>query len=164
MVGKKKESYAIEGRAWDIENTPWGNQAEYLTRQGGRSFADMRDAVILLYLKEGDKRPLVDLLRGGVAPGAGVLRYLAGMVGETLHDKHLDLPFELLIKGRNDNKKKDGTLQWRDHWLNDHVEKQMAQGSKYEFATNDVAESFNVSHQTVRDAYDKYHPKDTKGN
>lgn len=165
MARKKKEQYPIEGYPWDKENTPWGQEAEHYSQSSGEPFDKCRDFVILLYLKCGDPIPLAALLMTGEAPGPVVLKYLAGMMGAPNNDKFADLPFELIIKGRKGNKRKDRTLVWRDFAISKNVENAMSDNEKYEFAVSDIAEAFDLGNQLVRDAYDKRHtqPK-PKGN
>lgn len=160
MARKKKEDFAVEGDQWDKESTPWGQEADYYSQQTGEPFAKCRDVIILSYLCCGDARPLVALFATGEAPGPGVLRYVAGMMGAPTHSKHRELPFRMYLKGRNGNKRKDGELRWRDFLLSKNVENEIAGGKKYEHAAiPDVAELSGLGKQTVRDAYDKFHPK-----
>ncbi len=160
MARKKKELFPIEGPPWDKKNTPWGQEADFYSQQSGDSFAKCRDFVILSYLQYGDPRPLVALFMTGKAPGPAVLRYVAGMMGHPTHNKLRNLPFEMFLKGRNGKKPKDRELVWRDFLLNKNVEKEMALDKKYEHAAvPDVAELSGLGKQTVRDAYDKYHPR-----
>ena len=160
MAKKKKELISVKGPPWDKESTPWGQEADFLSRQSGNPFAICRDFVILNYLDYGDPRPLAALFMTGEAPGPAVLRYVAGMMGAPTHNKLLDLPFEMILKGRNGRKPKNRELKWRDFLLNKHVEKEMARGNKYEHAAvPDIAELSGLGEQTVRDAYDKYHSR-----
>lgn len=160
MARKKKVLFPHEGHPWDKENTPWGQEADFYSQKTGEPFAKCRDIIITEYLHSGDPRPLAEIFMTGKAPGPGVLRYLAGMMGAPSHDKHLDLPFELILKGRKGKKPKNRELKWRDFLLNKNVEKEMIQGKKYEHAAvPDVAELSGLGQQTVRDAYDKYHPR-----
>ena len=160
MARKKKEQFPIEGHPWDKESTVWGHEADWRSKEEGDSFEKWRDIVIADYLHDGDLRPLAALLMTGKAPGPAVLRYVAGMMGHPTHNKLRDLPFEMIIKGRNGRKKKDRELWWRDFLLNKNVEKEMSRGKKYEHAAvPDVAALSGLGEQTVRDAYDKYHPR-----
>ena len=160
MARKKKKLLPIEGPPWDKKNTPWGQEAAFLSDQSDEPFAIWRDFIILSYLQYGDPRPLVALFMTGKAPGPAVLRYVAGMMGHPTHNKLRDLPFEMFLKGRNGRKPKDRELVWRDFLLNKNVEKEMALDKKYEHAAvPDVAELSGLGKQTVRDAYDKYHPR-----
>jgi hypothetical protein len=160
MARKKKELFPIEGYPWDKESTPWGQEADFLSNQSSEPFELCRDFIILSYLEYGDSRPLAALIMIGEAPGPAVLRYMAGMMGAPSDVKHLDLPFELSLKGRNGRKPKDRELEWRNFLLSRNVEKEMASGKKYEHAAvPDIASLTGLGEQTVRDAYDKYHPK-----
>ncbi len=160
MARKKKELFPVQGHPWDKESTPWGQEADFLSRRSGNPFAICRDFIILIYLSYGDAKPLAALFMTGEAPGPAVLRYVAGMMGAPTYNKHLDLPFEMFLKGRNGRKWKDRELVWRDFLLNKKVEKEMAGGKKYEHAAvPDIAALSGLGEQTVRDAYDKYHPR-----
>lgn len=165
MARKKKEMYPVDGHPWDRDGTPWGHQASYFSQETGEPFEKCRDIVITDYLHNGDIRPLAALFVTGEAPGPAVLTYIAGMMGAPLGEKLKDLPFELRIKGRNGNKPKDRELLWRDFSISRDVENEMASGKKYALAAvPDVAAKWEVGEQTVRDAYDKYHPRKPKGN
>ena len=160
MASKKKELILHEGHPWDKENSPWGQEADYYSQKTGEPFSKCRDIIITEYLNNGDPRPLAEILKMGEAPGPGVLRFLAGMMGAPSHEKHLDLPFEVILKGRKGRKPKDRELKWRTFLLNKNVENKISQGKKYEFvAIPEVAELSGLGEQTVRDAYDKYHPR-----
>jgi hypothetical protein len=166
MARKKKELFPIEGHPWDKQGTPWGQEADYYSRKTGDPFERCRDFVILLYLYDGDPRPLTALLSTGEPPGPAVLRYVAAMLAAPSHDQRPKVPFELIVKGRNGRKPKDRELKWRDVLVSKLVEDEMALGKKYEHAAApDVAASLGLGVQTVRDAYDKFHPrKNRKGN
>ena len=159
MARKKKEQFPIEGHPWDKESTVWGHEADWRSKEEGDSFEKWRDIVIADYLHNGDLRPLAALLVTGKAPGPGVLRYLAGMMGAPSSNKLLNLPFEMIIKGRKGRKKKDRELKWRDFLLNKQVEKRIKTDEFYDPAILDVAALTGLGEQIVRDAYDKHHPK-----
>ncbi len=160
MARKKKELHKIEGDPWSLADTPWGQEAHHFSRESGEPFEKCRDLVILQYLSDGDTRPLLALIRTGQAPGPGVLRYVAAMMGEVRHNKLENLPFRLEVKGNDGNKPRDGELRWRDYLLNKNVECEMEEGGKYEHhAIPNIASLSGLGKQTVRDAYDKFHPR-----
>jgi len=164
---KNEDRFPIDGQLWDIESTPWGQEAEYRREQSAEAepFSYWRDHVILSYLDWGDVRPLVAFIMTGEAPGPAVLRYIAAMLGEPTHDSHLDLPFKLTIKGRDGAKARDRELEWRDFLLSKNVEKEMVEGKKYEHAAvPDIAALSGLDKSTVRKAYDKHHPKNKSKN
>ena len=159
-----KEGYEITGHPWHPKDTPWGSEADYYHRKMDGTFEYWRDAVILLYLKAGDTRPLAALMMSGRAPGPAVLRYLAEMLQPTEGSEAAN-PISLVRKRRNG---KAGPYpnpenKWRDTLLADHMEMLIAKGAKYEFeAVLEVAKMLPnglKAAQTVRDAYDRRNPK-----
>ncbi len=133
----------------------------------GETIEYCRDFVVLRYLLDGDTRPLAALLASGRAPGPAVLRYLSAMLqpADGTEDK---VPFRLNVKDRLQRKgaRHDPEIMWRDFLLSKNVEREMNERGKYEWhAIPNVASMLpnaKKAYQTVRDAYDKRHPKKTK--
>jgi hypothetical protein len=156
MAGKKRILHDLDCGPWDPAGTPWGQEATSYCQESREPFDECRDIVILDYLQNGDTRPLVDLLRTGKAPGPAVLRFMAAMFGEPTHKLHESLSFELLIKGKNGNRVRQRDYVWRDKLLSDSVEKIMnGDRGVYESAIMTVAKKYDLSVDTVRNAYDE---------
>ncbi len=160
----KKPEYEVEGDRWHPIDTPWGQEADYYHRNTDETFEYCRDLVILKYLSYGDTRPLAAWLMSGRAPGPAVLRHLSAMLHPTdgTEDK---VPFRLTVKDRLHRKgpRRDPEKTWRDFQISRNVERELSEGKKYEWdAIQNVASMLpnaDTAFQTVRDAYDKHHPK-----
>ena len=64
MARKKKELFSVEGHPWDKENTPWGQEADFLSRQSELQLEiDQRHFV----RKKGAHAP--DLVTNGIPGG-----------------------------------------------------------------------------------------------
>jgi len=163
MARKKKHPYPIEGDPWGQLSTPWVQQATDISEKTGEKFETARDYVILEYLvNSGDVRPLAGLMQMGEAPGPKVLRYMAAMLGHPAEiDSQTTLPYILRPRGQGGRKTKDGELPWRDHLLSKTMEQQMAEGTKYAYAPDDISKELDgiINRETIRDAYDYRHPK-----
>ena len=163
----KKHKYEVQGDLFHPTDTAWGSEADYFHRMTGETIEYCRDFVVLRYLLDGDTRPLAALLASGRAPGPAVLRYLSAMLqpADGTEDK---VPFRLNVKDRLQQKgaRHDPEIMWRDFLLSKNVEREMNEGGKYEWhAIPNVASMLpnaEKAYQTVRDAYDKRHPKKTK--
>jgi len=161
---KQKHQYELEDDPWSRTDTPWGSEADYYHKMTDETFEYCRDFVILRYLLDGDTRPLAAWLVSGRAPGPEVLKYLSAMLqpAEGTEDK---VPFRLIDKNRlqRSGPRRDPEIPWRNFLLSKNVEREMGEGKKYEFeAIPNVASMLpnsDKAHQTVRDAYDKHHPK-----
>ena len=164
MKKQKKQEYVVQGHPWHPTDTPWGSEAEYVYRMTGDTIECCRDRVIVRYLMAGDTRPLAALLSLGRAPSPAVLRYLSAML-HPADGTEDEMPFRLDVKDRLQRKgrRRDPENWWRDILISKNVEREMDEGGKYEWhAIPNVASMFSNPdkvRQTVRDAYDKYHPK-----
>lgn len=167
MKKQKKHEYVVQGAPWHPLDTSWGSEAAYYHRMSGEPIECTRDFVILRYLFDGDTRPLAALLVSGHAPGPAVLRHLSKMLqpADGTEDK---IPFRLDVKDRLGRKgrRRDPEIPWRNFLISKNVEREIAEGEKYEFdAILNVASMMPNAHkayQTVRDAYDERHRKKRK--
>ncbi len=160
----KKHKYEVQGDLWHPTDTAWGSEADYFHRMTGKTVEYCQDFVILRYLFAGDTRPLAALLASGCAPGPAVLRHLSAMLqpADGTEDK---VPFRLNVQDRLQRRgpRHDPEITWRNFLLSKNVEREMDEEGKYEWhAIPNVASMLpnaEKAYQTVRDAYDKRHPK-----
>jgi hypothetical protein len=153
-----------------VPETPWGIEAIGLIQQEDIPHDIAREVIIILYLKEGEARPLAQLFHQRITPSPGLMSYVAVMLApevvskETLCEQY---PFGLTTcniekaKIKRPRSKIKG-LKHRFLRVSDNLArlnvKAKNEGSGYDAAIEELAMLEGLEKETIRSATRKKKP------
>jgi hypothetical protein len=147
-----------------IPETPWGILTVELINEKSIHHDLARDTAIIIYLKQGEARPLAKLFQLQITPAPNLLRYVGFMIApdEVPHDVlHENFSFGLKICAIDDAKSKRPKSKVKgvkhpDHRLRDSLIKgnvdAMNEGSGYDAAIEELAMLEGLDKETIRSA------------